>query len=470
MESVPGSAVLGIDFGTTYSAMSWYDPKTNEAKIIPNLDGEAKTPSAVYFGAHGVSVGTPALNEFMDAMQLGEADAAARYVGSIKRNLLVPPVISIAGGRTLRPVEVVAEILRKLKHDAEDGHFREGLAGAVVTVPAAFDAEQRGVIQAAANRAGFQDVTLLEEPVAAAMAFAGEGQKVGNSILVYDLGGGTFDLAVLTRTGDGQLAVALPPAGDAECGGDDFDKTLYDYCNGQYGVSDGAGIDVPFLHLCRAAKEKLSTSPRAVVSRILNRNPQPLAITRECFEGLIRERVDRTMRRTAVLLERAQSVGCKVDTVVLVGGSTRIPLVMQELKATLARSGTNAEPLKYANQDVAVALGASEEVALKARLTALPANNSPIAQRSSPPHTLAPTSPVVPAKNTAAVTAPETSSAKPAKRVLNELLIIWSILLFGSGIGVMIGGALRVPPLVVALIGDVFIYLAIKLLRRTWRR
>jgi actin-like ATPase involved in cell morphogenesis len=362
---------LGIDFGTTFCSMSWFDAKNNEARIIPNLEGEFKTPSVVYYGPDGaVSIGAAAQNEFIDALSLGETEAAARLVCSIKRNLLRPPVISLPGGRAVRPVEVVAEIIGKLKRDAEEGHFHEKIARATVTVPAAFDADQRGVIETGARRAGFQEVNLLEEPVAAAMAFAREGQKVGNNILVYDLGGGTFDLAILSRQKDGQFEVALPPAGDPNCGGDDFDLALYNYCEKQLGEQEGHGfsngdgkLDVAFLLECRRGKEVLSRLPKVVLHRLSGGRSWQYTVTREVLEGLIAGQVQRTMRMAEGLLRKAHPTGCKADTVVLVGGSARIPMVYEGLKEVLARAELEGEPLKYANQDVAVALGASYDVA-----------------------------------------------------------------------------------------------------------
>jgi formylglycine-generating enzyme required for sulfatase activity len=361
-----GGPRLGIDFGTTFSAMSWLDPKSGEAKIVLNQEGENKTPSAVYYGPAGVSVGTAAQNEFLDAVSLGEGEASNRYVSSIKRHLLSPPAIALPGGHIVRPVEVVAETIRKLKRDAEEGHFHQAINSATVTVPAAFDASQRAVIEAGAKAAGFKEVRLLEEPVAAALAFAREGQKVGNSILVYDLGGGTLDLAVLGRRSDGQFEVSLPPAGDPKCGGDDFELALYKHCEKQYqeehghGFSNGDGqLDLAFLLECRRGKEVLSRLPKVVLRRLAGGRSGQYAATREVFEGLIGGQVQRTMRMTEGLLKKAEGAGCNVDTVVLVGGSARIPMVYEGLQEVLVRAEVEGEPLKYANQDVAVALGSS---------------------------------------------------------------------------------------------------------------
>ncbi len=180
---------LGIDFGTTYSAMAWCDPKSGQAQILKNAEGEEKTPSAVYFGASEVVVGKPALHMLEDAEESG------RVVLSCKRFLRSDAVRALPG-RRVTMVEAAAAILAKLKQDAEEWHFHGPVRRAVVTCPAAFGERERERIERAARQAGFAEVTLLEEPVAAALAYARDGLQVGRYILVYDLGGGTFDLAV----------------------------------------------------------------------------------------------------------------------------------------------------------------------------------------------------------------------------------------------------------------------------------
>jgi molecular chaperone DnaK (HSP70) len=224
---------LGIDFGTTNSAMAWFNPDTKQAEVIFNSEGEAKTPSLVYYGEDEILVGQPVPDLLEESEHYEEAersDIALRIVKSIKRNLLAPPVIPIPGREPVRPVEVVAEILDKLKRDAEEGHFQEEIERVVITCPAVFDSLQREVVFDAAALAGFRIVDLVEEPVAAAMAFARLGQKVGEGVLVYDIGGGTFDLAVVVREDNGSkdelFRVAMEPDGGPVCGGDDFDRAI----------------------------------------------------------------------------------------------------------------------------------------------------------------------------------------------------------------------------------------------------
>jgi len=354
---------LGIDFGTSFSSISWFNPDIGKAEIILNAEGEAKTPSAAYFRDSETLVGTPAILEFGDAIALSEGaeriQAAQRYVASIKRRLLTPPVIALPGGRFLRPQDVVAEILRKLKHDAESGHFHQPVRRVALTVPAAFNSQQRDVIEAGAKLAGFDEVTLLDEPTAAAVAFAAEGQKVGNSILVYDLGGGTCDLIILSRRPGGRFEPLLPPAGDAACGGDDFDWALYDYCE-QHGLAGNPGErDSEFLAICRRAKEKLSSASTAAIRRFIDGKPRVIEITRSVYETLIFSQIERSMQQVSALLAQAKKLNHTVDTVVLIGGATRTPLVISELARVMRESGVQGEPLRFAKQDVAVALGAS---------------------------------------------------------------------------------------------------------------
>ena len=213
---------LGIDFGTSKSSMAWVNPSTNHAELLRNAEGRDATPSVIYYGERETLVGEPAEHMIED-----EAERQ-RVVLSIKRDLVNAPTLALPGKRVKR-IEIVAEVLRKLKRDAEERRFHQKVTRAVITVPAAFDAAQRRKIKEAGKLAGFTEVELLEEPVAAALAYGRAGQAVGDSILVYDLGAGTFDLALLARE-NGTFRLACEPRGLARCGGDDFDRALYDYC------------------------------------------------------------------------------------------------------------------------------------------------------------------------------------------------------------------------------------------------
>ncbi len=160
------SPFLGIDFGTSKSTMAWFNPRTGQAEIIKNAEGEEKTPSVVYFGPDGVLVGTPAEN------RLEDEEERRRVVVSVKRFIAGSMQIALPGRRPITPLDVAVEILSKLTRDAETGHFKQSVERVVLTCPAAFSEAERDVLADAAIRSGFHTVQLLEEPVAAALAYA----------------------------------------------------------------------------------------------------------------------------------------------------------------------------------------------------------------------------------------------------------------------------------------------------------
>jgi formylglycine-generating enzyme required for sulfatase activity/actin-like ATPase involved in cell morphogenesis len=345
---------LGIDFGTSQSSMAWFNPRTNQAEVLRNAEGEEKTPSVVYYGDGETLVGKPAEDLLENEHERG------RILFSVKRDLAKRVRYSL-GDRYLRPVEVVADILRKLKRDAEEGHFGEPVGRAVITHPAVFDQEEKGLLEEAAKVAGFTDVVLLPEPVAAAVAYAEAGLNVGDSVLVYDLGGGTFDLALLNRGAAAEaFSLAAEPRG-LRCGGDDFDLALYDHCEtiAQRTLKRGIGMigrrDLQFLRECRRRKENLSQSTRSKFSSYLRGGVRfEHAIDRESFEKLIGSAVKPTIILTRSMLDEATSEGWQPKSVVLIGGSSRVPLVQQ-----LLREAMPIEPVKWERRDVAVALGAA---------------------------------------------------------------------------------------------------------------
>jgi len=190
---------------------------------------------------------------------------------------------------------------------------------------------EREAIEQAARLAGFTQVQTLEEPVAAALAYSRAGLKVGRHVLVYDLGGGTFNLALLRQEADG-FELAMPPKDLRRCGGDDFDEALYDWCDEDAERQWGAPLNgqgrVRLLRDCRKHKEDLSAHDKALFSSLVGEGRVfRHTLTRETFEGLIAARVDTMVRLTANLVRAAEGQGLAVDTAVLTGGSSRIPLV-----------------------------------------------------------------------------------------------------------------------------------------------
>lgn len=345
---------IGIDFGTTASKMAWFDPRAGQAQVLVNAEGELRTPSVVYVGNDGLLVGGQAEQMFQFA------EERKRVVLSIKRNLVQTPQLYLAN-RPIRALDIAAAILHKLKTDAEELYFHQPVRQAVITYPASFNVLQRDKIAEAGRLAGFEQVAMLAEPIAAALAYAHAGLTVGNRLLVYDLGGGTFDVALLARE-DGSWRLAMPAKGLNYCGGDDFDRSLYTFCDeralAEVGgrISDGDQLDLAFLRLCRQRKETLSTQSKATFSTLVTVNGWETrfeqVIDRPTFNGLIGDRVRATVTLTQETM--ADPAAGSVDTVVLVGGSSRVPLVEELLTVALQKP-----PLKWGNRDHAVALGAA---------------------------------------------------------------------------------------------------------------
>jgi len=368
-EKATGPPYVGIDFGTSKSAVAWYDPRTGRAEILKNAEEQDSTPSAVYFGNGAPIVGQTALNILEDGEEAGDAVEAQQVWINVKRDLETASPRMI-GDHLIQPLAVATAIFGKLKADAEEYHFHQRVTRAVITCPASFDVVQRDKILEAARGAGFEEVVLLDEPIAAAIAYAETGLQVGNRVLVYDLGGGTFDVAVLNRDADGTFRIAMAPQGMPDCGGNAFDLALYGYCQEQVSaqhMSEGAedalpGQDTPvgqpFVQRCRECKEALSSKDSAMVSTYLPVNGRlqrfRQAIERATLEELIAEKVQATVRLTVEMERQAGQAGTPIDTVVLVGSSSKIPLVSRLLGETLS-----VAPRKWQKQGIAVALGAA---------------------------------------------------------------------------------------------------------------
>jgi len=345
---------LGIDYGTCNSSMAWFNPQTAQAEILRNAEGEEKTPSVVWFGPREVLVGKYAEERL-------EHDEDRKDVIVAAKRALAKQRCWRCHGRNVTPVDAAAAVLKKLKHDAEALHFHQPVTRAVITHPAIFDAVEKERLGEAARCAGFQEVALLAEPVAAAWAYVAAGLEVGRHVLVYDLGGGTFDLALVGDEGDGVFRLALEPLG-LRIGGEDFDRVIYAYLDEKTQEKFGRGLggdgeyDLAFLRRCRKYKENLSLSETPVpISWIVSGLGRlKLEIKRTRFEERIGELVEKTVDLTRRVHEEARECGRGVDTLILIGGSTRVPLVRRRLQEALA-----VKPLCWQHQDVAVALGAA---------------------------------------------------------------------------------------------------------------
>ncbi|WRF51992.1 molecular chaperone DnaK [Helicobacter pylori] len=367
--------VIGIDLGTTNSAMAVYEG--NEAKIIANKEGKNTTPSIVAFTDKGeILVGESAkrqavtnpektiysIKRIMGLMfnedKAKEAEKRLPYK-IVDRNGACAIEIS---GKVYTPQEISAKILMKLKEDAES-YLGESVTEAVITVPAYFNDSQRKATKEAGTIAGLNVLRIINEPTSAALAY-GLDKKESEKIMVYDLGGGTFDVTVL-ETGDNVVEV-LATGGDAFLGGDDFDNRVIDFLASEFKSETGIEIknDVMALQRLKEAAENAKKELSSAMETEINlpfitadaTGPKHLVkkLTRAKFESLTEDLVEETISKIGSVIKDAGLTENEISEVVMVGGSTRIPKVQERVKAFI-----NKELNKSVNPDEVVAVGAS---------------------------------------------------------------------------------------------------------------
>ncbi len=367
--------VIGIDLGTTNSAMAVYEG--NEAKIIANKEGKNTTPSIVAFTDKGeILVGESAkrqavtnpektiysIKRIMGLMfnedKAKEAEKRLPYK-IVDRNGACAIEIS---GKVYTPQEISAKILMKLKEDAES-YLGESVTEAVITVPAYFNDSQRKATKEAGTIAGLNVLRIINEPTSAALAY-GLDKKESEKIMVYDLGGGTFDVTVL-ETGDNVVEV-LATGGDAFLGGDDFDNRMIDFLASEFKSETGIEIknDVMALQRLKEAAENAKKELSSAMETEINlpfitadaTGPKHLVkkLTRAKFESLTEDLVEETISKIEGVIKDAGLTKNEISEVVMVGGSTRIPKVQERVKAFI-----NKELNKSVNPDEVVAVGAS---------------------------------------------------------------------------------------------------------------
>ncbi|GAA9530479.1 molecular chaperone DnaK [Helicobacter pylori] len=367
--------VIGIDLGTTNSAMAVYEG--NEAKIIANKEGKNTTPSIVAFTDKGeILVGESAkrqavtnpektiysIKRIMGLMfnedKAKEAEKRLPYK-IVDRNGACAIEIS---GKVYTPQEISAKILMKLKEDAES-YLGESVTEVVITVPAYFNDSQRKATKEAGTIAGLNVLRIINEPTSAALAY-GLDKKESEKIMVYDLGGGTFDVTVL-ETGDNVVEV-LATGGDAFLGGDDFDNRVIDFLASEFKSETGIEIknDVMALQRLKEAAENAKKELSSAMETEINlpfitadaTGPKHLVkkLTRAKFESLTEDLVEETISKIESVIKDAGLTKNEISEVVMVGGSTRIPKVQERVKAFI-----NKELNKSVNPDEVVAVGAS---------------------------------------------------------------------------------------------------------------
>ncbi|RVZ05448.1 molecular chaperone DnaK [Helicobacter pylori] len=367
--------VIGIDLGTTNSAMAVYEG--NESKIIANKEGKNTTPSIVAFTDKGeILVGESAkrqavtnpektiysIKRIMGLMfnedKAKEAEKRLPYK-IVDRNGACAIEIS---GKIYTPQEISAKILMKLKEDAES-YLGESVTEAVITVPAYFNDSQRKATKEAGTIAGLNVLRIINEPTSAALAY-GLDKKESEKIMVYDLGGGTFDVTVL-ETGDNVVEV-LATGGDAFLGGDDFDNRVIDFLAAEFKNETGIEIknDVMALQRLKEAAENAKKELSSAMETEINlpfitadaTGPKHLVkkLTRAKFESLTEDLMEETISKIESVIKDAGLTKNEISEVVMVGGSTRIPKVQERVKAFI-----NKDLNKSVNPDEVVAVGAS---------------------------------------------------------------------------------------------------------------
>ncbi|ETD23508.1 molecular chaperone DnaK [Helicobacter macacae] len=367
--------VIGIDLGTTNSAMAVYEG--TEAKIIANKEGKNTTPSIVAFTDKGeILVGEPAKRQAVTNPQ--------KTIYSIKRIMglmlnedkakeaqkrLPYKIVDRNGAcaveiadKTYTPQEISAKILMKIKEDAES-YLGESVSEAVITVPAYFNDSQRKATKEAGTIAGLNVLRIINEPTSAALAY-GLDKKESEKIMVYDLGGGTFDVTVL-ETGDNVVEV-LATGGDAFLGGDDFDNRIIDWAAGEFKDESGIDIKSDVMALQRLkdaaenAKKELSSAQETEINLPFitadASGPKHFVkkLTRAKFESLIDDLIDETITKIDSVIKDAGLSKSDISEVVMVGGSTRIPKVQERVKDFIGK-----ELNKSVNPDEVVAVGAA---------------------------------------------------------------------------------------------------------------
>ncbi|SFE41743.1 molecular chaperone DnaK [Peptostreptococcus sp. D1] len=347
------SKVIGIDLGTTNSCVAVLEG--GEPVIIPNNEGMRTTPSVVAFTKDGERiVGEPAKRQAVTN--------AERTITSIKTHMGTDYKVDI-DGKAYTPQEISAIILQKLKADAES-YLGEKVTEAVITVPAYFTDAQRQATKDAGKIAGLEVKRIINEPTAASLAYGMDKLEQEKKILVFDLGGGTFDVSIL-EIGDGTFEV-LATAGNNRLGGDDFDKIIIDYLADEFKKSDGVDLrsDKMSLQRLKEAAEKAKKELSSTMTTNINlpfitataEGPKHLNIdlTRAKFNELTASLVAKSMEPTKQAIKDAGISVSEIDDVLLVGGSTRIPAVQEAVKNFIGK-----EPHKGINPDECVAAGAS---------------------------------------------------------------------------------------------------------------
>lgn len=368
------SKIIGIDLGTTNSCVAFIEG--GQPTVIANAEGARTTPSVVAFKDNEVVVGVPAKRQaitnpkktiYSAKRLIGHRFAEVKQEAShmpfaVKEGKEGRAVIEV-DGKDMLPQEISAKVLMKLKKDAE-AFLGQSVTKAVITVPAYFDDSQRQATKDAGQIAGLEVVRILNEPTAAALAYGLEKGKKSEKVIVYDLGGGTFDVSVL-ELGDGVFEV-VATNGDTHLGGDDFDQRVMEWIVDEFKKEQGVDLskDTIALQRLKEAAEKAKIELSSAMETEINlpfitadaSGPKHLLLklSRAKLEGLVADLIERTVKPCEHALKDAKISKSDIDEVVLVGGMTRMPAVMEKVKSLFGK-----EPHKGVNPDEVVAIGAA---------------------------------------------------------------------------------------------------------------
>lgn len=366
--------IIGIDLGTTNSCVSFMEG--GEAKVIANAEGNRTTPSIVAHKDGTIIVGTPAKRQAI-TNPAGTIFSAKRFIGrkfdEVQEEIKSVPYEVVKGsngealikfdGKDVRPEEIGSHVLMKIKEDAEK-FLGSTVTEAVITVPAYFNDDQRQATINAGKIAGLEVKRIVNEPTAAALSY-GAGKGKNEKIAVYDLGGGTFDISILELSDEGTFEV-LSTNGDTHLGGDDFDKVILDYVIDEFKKDQGVDLrnDPMALQRVRDEAEKAKKELSSTTSYDINlpyitvdaAGPKNLmmSISRTKFEELISDLVERSLTPCKKVLSDAGLSASDLDQILLVGGSTRVPLVASKVEAFFGK-----KPNAGINPDESVAMGAA---------------------------------------------------------------------------------------------------------------
>ena len=346
------SKIIGIDLGTTNSCVAVLEG--GEPKVIVNPEGDRTTPSVVASKKGEILVGVTAKRQAVTNPE--------NTISSIKRHMGTDYKVEM-DGKKYTPEEISAKILMKLKADAE-AYLGEKVTKAVITVPAYFNDAQRQATKNAGKIAGLEVERIINEPTAASLAYGLDKQEKQETVLVYDLGGGTFDVSIL-ELGDGVFEVKST-SGNNHLGGDDFDKCIMDYLVSEFKKENGIDLskDKMAMQRIKDAAEKAKKDLSGMSTTNINlpfitqteSGPvhMDINLTKAKFEDLCRDLFDSTLEPVRKALKDANLKASDIDEVILVGGSTRIPYIQELVKKELGK-----EPNKSVNPDEVVAMGAA---------------------------------------------------------------------------------------------------------------